>query len=285
MSEDQPRVVHPILEELLPTPEARERFEGTAAALEAAELVRTLRQQALTVSGTRGISQVELAKRTGLSQPRISQIEKGEGRDGLTYTVIRKIAHACGVNWRLVIQHALGSVAQSDVDMPVKREAQPLSLAGDVHHGRPVPTVDVFSFGDRSPLQHAVAGVLQHLRQAQPPQNEAFKAPAAQEDQAADAAGKSIRSTVSGLKDGMDQDPLLIIDGYRAGVVVDIPGYKTVLTWRPHNAPAVAAESAPVRNGLAPRDPPAEPPRVSVRQTAGDEVVLDIPAFLRRQAS
>jgi transcriptional regulator with XRE-family HTH domain len=223
-------------------------------------LVRTLRQQALTVSGTRGISQVELAKRIGLSQPRISQIEKGEGRDGLTYTVIRKIAHACGVNWRLVIQHALESVAQSDVDMPVKREAQPLSLAGDVHLGCPVPTVDVFSFGDRSPLQayratrkdgatgvdgataadyaerlHAIAGLLQHLRQAQPPQN--------------------------------------------------IPGYNAVLSWRPHNAPAVAAESAPVRNGQAPRDPPAEPPRVSVRQTAGDEVDLDIPAFLRRQAS
>jgi hypothetical protein len=29
----------------------------------------------------------------------------------------------------------------------------------------------------------------------------------------------------------------------------------------------------------------AEPPQASVRQTAGDEVGLDIPAFLRRQSS
>jgi hypothetical protein len=107
MRSDQPRVMHPELDELLPTPEARERFEGTAAALEAAELLRALRQQALSASGTRGISQVELAKRTGLSQPRISQLEKGEGRDGLTYGVLRKIAYACGVNWREVIGKAM----------------------------------------------------------------------------------------------------------------------------------------------------------------------------------
>jgi cell division protein FtsZ len=33
------------------------------------------------------------------------------------------------------------------------------------------------------------------------------------------------------------------------------------------------------------QEPRAEPPRASVRQTAGDEVGLDIPAFLRRQSS
>jgi hypothetical protein len=67
------------------------------------------------------------------------------------------------VNWRQVIQHALVSVAQSDVDTPVKREAQPQLLAGDVHHGRPVFTVDGTTF----------EGMLQSLRAAQPqPQNE-----------------------------------------------------------------------------------------------------------------
>ena len=54
---------------------------------------------------------------------------------------------------------------------------------------------------------------------------------------------------------------------------------------RQHHAPTVTAEPAPVRADPAPQDPRAEPPRVSVRQTAGDEVGLDIPAFLRRQSS
>ena len=54
---------------------------------------------------------------------------------------------------------------------------------------------------------------------------------------------------------------------------------------RQHHAPAVTAEPAPVRADPAPQDPRTEPPRVSVRQTAGDEVGLDIPAFLRRQSS
>jgi cell division protein FtsZ len=53
---------------------------------------------------------------------------------------------------------------------------------------------------------------------------------------------------------------------------------------RQHHAPPVTAEPAPVRADPAPQDPRAEP-RVSVRQTAGDEVGLDIPAFLRRQSS
>ena len=52
------------------------------------------------------------------------------------------------------------------------------------------------------------------------------------------------------------------------------------------HAPAMAAEPAPVRAEPAMQEPPrVEPPRASVRQTAGDEVGLDIPAFLRRQSS
>ncbi len=54
---------------------------------------------------------------------------------------------------------------------------------------------------------------------------------------------------------------------------------------RQHHAPAEAATPAPVRAEPAIQEPHAEPPRASVRQTAGDEVGLDIPAFLRRQSS
>jgi len=43
---------------------------------------------------------------------------------------------------------------------------------------------------------------------------------------------------------------------------------------------AAAAEPAPVRS-----EPAVREPTVSVRQTGGDEVGLDIPAFLRRQSS
>ncbi|MEJ0016299.1 MAG: cell division protein FtsZ [Acetobacteraceae bacterium] len=52
---------------------------------------------------------------------------------------------------------------------------------------------------------------------------------------------------------------------------------------RQSGAPAEAP--APVRAEPALQEPRIEQPRASVRQTAGDEVGLDIPAFLRRQSS
>src|SRR5215472_5766499 len=54
---------------------------------------------------------------------------------------------------------------------------------------------------------------------------------------------------------------------------------------RQHHAPAASAEPAPVRADPVIQEPRMEQPRVSVRQTAGEEVGLDIPAFLRRQSS
>jgi cell division protein FtsZ len=50
-------------------------------------------------------------------------------------------------------------------------------------------------------------------------------------------------------------------------------------------APTAQGEPAPVRAEPAMQPPRVEQPRASVRQTAGDEVGLDIPAFLRRQSS
>jgi cell division protein FtsZ len=54
---------------------------------------------------------------------------------------------------------------------------------------------------------------------------------------------------------------------------------------RQHHAPAASAEPAPVRADPVVQETRIEPPRVSMRQTAGEEVGLDIPAFLRRQSS
>ena len=109
MGEDGMRVVHPTLDELLPTKEARARFEEKTAALEAADLVRKMRLQALTSSGTRGISQRELARRASMRQPQISQIESGEGRDGPTYAVLRRLAYACGLDWGRIIRYVLAT--------------------------------------------------------------------------------------------------------------------------------------------------------------------------------
>ena len=54
---------------------------------------------------------------------------------------------------------------------------------------------------------------------------------------------------------------------------------------RQHHARRHPPEPAPVRAEPAPQEPAPGAPRVSVRQTAGEEVGLDIPAFLRRQSS
>jgi len=58
-----------------------------------------------------------------------------------------------------------------------------------------------------------------------------------------------------------------------------------VLRRRLPTAPPPQPQTAPVRSEPALHEPRPEASRVSVRQTAGEEVGLDIPAFLRRQSS
>lgn len=84
--------VQPKLEELLPSPELRVTYEEVSAALEAGQLVRALRKHAQ-------LSQVELAKRLGVEQPRISAIEAGRGRDGPSYALLKRIVVACEIPW------------------------------------------------------------------------------------------------------------------------------------------------------------------------------------------
>jgi transcriptional regulator with XRE-family HTH domain len=110
--------VTPNPDDLLENPQRRERFEETSAALEAADLVRAMREQAASKTGRRGISQTELAARTGLSQPRISQIEKGIGRDGISYALLRRIALACGIELGSTLRDALTA------DRPVRESAE-----------------------------------------------------------------------------------------------------------------------------------------------------------------
>jgi len=86
-------------EELLQTAEQRERFNESTDLAEAAALVCTMRHNARQPDGKRGISQAELARRIGVSQARISHIENGEGRDGPGFTLLKRIARACDVEW------------------------------------------------------------------------------------------------------------------------------------------------------------------------------------------
>jgi DNA-binding XRE family transcriptional regulator len=84
--------IQPKLEDLLPTAELRVAYEEASAALEAGQLVRALRKHAR-------LSQVELAERLGVEQPRISAIEAGRGRDGPSYALLKRIVLACEVPW------------------------------------------------------------------------------------------------------------------------------------------------------------------------------------------
>lgn len=163
MSETQDaREVQPVLEELLPSLPARTRFEETSAALEAAALIRTFRRHALSASGTHGISQTELAQRTGLTPARISQLEKGDGSNGPTYAVLRKIAHACGIEWAVFMHRLAASVAArndigavADVPSVVPKDLIPAAE----QHPRPSP-IDIH-VGTRIRLRRTLLGMSQ----------------------------------------------------------------------------------------------------------------------------
>jgi transcriptional regulator with XRE-family HTH domain len=70
-------------------PDLGPQLQAARDVLAGANLVRTMREQA-------GLSQEELALAVGVSQPRISKVEKGDGAEGITYGMLKKIARACG---------------------------------------------------------------------------------------------------------------------------------------------------------------------------------------------
>lgn len=70
----------------------RQADENALFAEEAARLVREMRRSA-------GLNQRELAARLGVSQPRIARLERIMKGDGPSYTMIRRVAIACGVEW------------------------------------------------------------------------------------------------------------------------------------------------------------------------------------------
>jgi transcriptional regulator with XRE-family HTH domain len=74
--------------------EGREAFIERSAAFEAGDLVRAMRERA-------GFTQKELAQRIATSQSHLSEIERGNGLQGPTFSMLRKIAAACKVELRI----------------------------------------------------------------------------------------------------------------------------------------------------------------------------------------
>jgi DNA-binding XRE family transcriptional regulator len=98
--------VEPSLDELLPTPELHVAFEEASAAFEAGQLVRALREKA-------GLTQNALAERLNMSQPRVSAIEAGRGRDGPSYALLKRIVIACDAAWTIpsILEHTISTSA------------------------------------------------------------------------------------------------------------------------------------------------------------------------------
>jgi transcriptional regulator with XRE-family HTH domain len=86
--------VRPTWDDLLPSAADRAAFDDASAALEAGRFVRKLRTAA-------GLTQTQLAARLDVSQARVSAIETGEGRDGPSYALLKRIVAACGQEWSL----------------------------------------------------------------------------------------------------------------------------------------------------------------------------------------
>lgn len=75
-------------------PGMTELIEEERAALRAAQFVEQTRKAA-------NLSQAQLAKKVGVTQARISQVESGEGPLGPSISLLERIAKACGGLLRL----------------------------------------------------------------------------------------------------------------------------------------------------------------------------------------
>lgn len=71
-------------------PAAAARTGLTSAGMRAGAIVRGMRRSV-------GLPQAELAKRLGVSQERVSEIERGAGPQGPTFELLERIASACGM--------------------------------------------------------------------------------------------------------------------------------------------------------------------------------------------
>ena len=78
------------------SPEFREAVATAEDVLEGAALIRQMRAAA---DEGAGIGKSELARRLGVTPARVSALEKGEGRQGPTYALLKRVARACGLEF------------------------------------------------------------------------------------------------------------------------------------------------------------------------------------------
>lgn len=82
-----------VLEEIVgkrPDQKTRSALQTAEAVEEAARFLRQMREDA-------GLSQEQLGKMLGVSQARISELERGGTPDGMSYSILRRAAIACGL--------------------------------------------------------------------------------------------------------------------------------------------------------------------------------------------
>jgi D-alanine-D-alanine ligase len=72
----------------------RRALENAEFVREAARLVRQMRERTK-------FTQQDLAARLGITQSRVSEIERGESSDGVSYSLLKRVAIACGIDWRI----------------------------------------------------------------------------------------------------------------------------------------------------------------------------------------
>jgi transcriptional regulator with XRE-family HTH domain len=106
---------------------ARDAFIERSAAFEAGDLVRMMRE-------TADLTQKDLAHRISTSQSHLSEVERGNGLQGPTFSMLRKVATACGVNLRIEMAPETNSVKVYNA----RRE-----IRGAIAEGLGVPLDDV----------------------------------------------------------------------------------------------------------------------------------------------
>lgn len=93
------------------TDEARAAFNEQTAVLQAGSLIREMRERA-------ELTQRDLARKVGTTQPYLSDLERGTGLQGPTYLMLTNIARACGFSLR---------IEYNEQHEPVKLEAAAVS--------------------------------------------------------------------------------------------------------------------------------------------------------------
>ncbi len=94
------------------------------AALEIGQIIRRLRKN-------RGLTQSALAQRCGVNQGALSEIERGHGRDGPSYRILRDIARALSVNLPLLLDAQISGAMPGRVPEAADVGAASNSLVDD----------------------------------------------------------------------------------------------------------------------------------------------------------